>query len=262
MIIRKPEPIASSEITDRATYLRRREFISAAAAGSALLSTPITRDASGEATLAIDMTRGAVAGIAADVSFDPTQWEPVWIGAGDRLSRALRIHADAPTDVARLVAVSVPVESGVTTGDLGRFRFRPLVTDADLARIRLRDIQLADPHGARIAVTSALPVLTRQPFGVSTSVGQNYPNPFNPETWIPFSVSDTGPVTLTVFAADGSSVRALSLGEVQPGKYQDRSRAAYWDGRNALGELAPSGVYFYRLTSEAGSATGRMVIAK
>jgi sulfoxide reductase catalytic subunit YedY len=39
LIIRKPEPIPSSEITDRATYLRRREFISGAAAGGALLTS-------------------------------------------------------------------------------------------------------------------------------------------------------------------------------------------------------------------------------
>ena len=69
MIIRKPEPIASSEITDRATYLRRREFISAAAAGSALLSTGLlgcfdspTADAAPEPQTAPSGTPGAHGG--------------------------------------------------------------------------------------------------------------------------------------------------------------------------------------------------------
>jgi sulfoxide reductase catalytic subunit YedY len=39
LLIRKPAAIRSSEITDRSLYLRRREFLSGAAAGGALLSS-------------------------------------------------------------------------------------------------------------------------------------------------------------------------------------------------------------------------------
>ena len=41
-----------------------------------------------------------------------------------------------------------------------------------------------------------------------------------------------------------------------------RSRAAYWDGRNALGERVASGLYFYTLTAGEFTATRRMLILK
>ena len=44
--------------------------------------------------------------------------------------------------------------------------------------------------------------------------------------------------------------------------YHTRNRAAYWDGRNALGERVATGVYFYRLETADFTATKRMVIVK
>ena len=40
------------------------------------------------------------------------------------------------------------------------------------------------------------------------------------------------------------------------------SRAAYWDGRNALGEPVASGVYFYTLKAGDFTATRKMLIKK
>ena len=57
-------------------------------------------------------------------------------------------------------------------------------------------------------------------------------------------------------------VRTLSLGYQLAGVYQNRSRAAYWDGRNELGEPVASGVYFYTLTAGEFSATRKMLITK
>lgn len=91
---------------------------------------------------------------------------------------------------------------------------------------------------------------------------QNYPNPFNPETWIPYHLSETAPVTVSIYNANGRKIRTLSLGFQSAGFYQNRSRAAYWDGRNDLGERVASGVYFYHLSAGDYSATRRMVILK
>ena len=46
------------------------------------------------------------------------------------------------------------------------------------------------------------------------------------------------------------------------GYYTDRHRAAYWDGRNELGEPVASGVYFYHLSAGDYAATRRMFILK
>ena len=90
----------------------------------------------------------------------------------------------------------------------------------------------------------------------------NYPNPFNPETWIPYHLSEPAKVTLTIYSIDGKVVRQLALGHQAAGYYHDRSRAAYWDGRNAVGEQIASGIYFYTLTAGDFTATRKMLIRK
>ena len=95
-----------------------------------------------------------------------------------------------------------------------------------------------------------------------TALLPNYPNPFNPETWIPYQLAVPADVTLSIYAADGKLVRTLDLGHRSVGIYESRSRAAYWDGRNALGERVASGVYFYTLKAGDFAATRKMLIMK
>ena len=95
-----------------------------------------------------------------------------------------------------------------------------------------------------------------------TALLHNYPNPFNPETWIPYHLSQPADVTLTIYAIDGKVVRHLDLGHQAAGYYQDKSRAAYWDGRNAVGERVASGLYFYTFTAGDFAATRKMLIMK
>ena len=95
-----------------------------------------------------------------------------------------------------------------------------------------------------------------------TALLANYPNPFNPETWIPYHLSKPADVTLTIYDIKGRVVRTLDLGHQRAGLYQARTRAAHWDGRNAVGEKVASGVYFYTLTAGDFSATRKMLIRK
>ena len=95
-----------------------------------------------------------------------------------------------------------------------------------------------------------------------TSLLPNYPNPFNPETWIPYHLASRTDVTINIYNAQGILVRALMLGHQSAGYYTDRDRAAYWDGRNTLGEQVASGIYYYTLTAGDFGATRRMLILK
>ena len=95
-----------------------------------------------------------------------------------------------------------------------------------------------------------------------TALLRNYPNPFNPETWIPYQLAESAEVTLTIYDINGQPVRRLALGHQAAGMYRSRSRAAYWDGRNQLGEPLASGLYFYTLTADEFTATRRMLILK
>lgn len=94
------------------------------------------------------------------------------------------------------------------------------------------------------------------------ALGANFPNPFNPETWIPYQLAKPSDVTLTIYNMRGVVVRELRLGHQAAGVYTSRSRAIYWDGRNAFGEKVASGVYFYMLKAGDFTATRKMLIRK
>ena len=90
----------------------------------------------------------------------------------------------------------------------------------------------------------------------------NYPNPFNPETWIPYDLAEDAYVHIHIHNSKGESIRRLPLGFQTTGTYRSQSRAAYWDGRNAVGEPVASGIYFYTFQAGQFKATRRMVILK
>ena len=91
---------------------------------------------------------------------------------------------------------------------------------------------------------------------------QNYPNPFNPETWIPYQLTEDSSISISIYDSSGKLIRTLPLGVQAAGFYNNRSRAAYWDGKNQVGEPVASGVYFYTFTTGEFSATRKMLILK
>ena len=139
------------------------------------------------------------------------------------------------------------------------------ITSLDRAMLETQlSLLLAQTDGSRryqqaIAFLQTL-LATTHP--TKTRLLANYPNPFNPETWIPYQLAKPADVTLTLYDIQGRVVRHLDLGHQRAGIYQNRSRAAYWDGRNAQGEPVASGVYFYTLTAGDFSATRKMFIRK
>jgi len=85
----------------------------------------------------------------------------------------------------------------------------------------------------------------------------NYPNPFNPSTTINYSVASAGQTTLTIYNMMGQEVVTL-VSEQQPaGEY-----SVVWDGRDAAGISASSGVYLLRLQSGEFSQTRRITLLK
>ena len=95
-----------------------------------------------------------------------------------------------------------------------------------------------------------------------TALLPNYPNPFNPETWIPYQLAKSSDVKITIYDTRGTLIRRLELGHQPAGYYTNRSRAAYWDGRNSLGERVVSGIYFYQLQANNVSSSRKMLILK
>ena len=78
------------------------------------------------------------------------------------------------------------------------------------------------------------------------SLGQNFPNPFNPTTGIPYWLPTESYLDVTVYDILGREVRTL-VSDIKPaGTY-----SAIWDGKNELGQVVASGVYFYAMTAKS-----------
>jgi hypothetical protein len=87
---------------------------------------------------------------------------------------------------------------------------------------------------------------------LSFELFQNYPNPFNPKTQIGFWVGEYGLVTLRVFDVLGREIATLLNERKPPGIYK-----VEWDGGDY-----PSGVYFYRVQTETGTSTNKMLLLR
>ena len=115
------------------------------------------------------------------------------------------------------------------------------------------------------------PPFAVEPFGLKittmahlkrTALYQNFPNPFNPETWLPYQLAAEAPVRFSIYNIHGQLMRELDLGMQAAGDYLTREAAAYWDGRDQVGEAVSSGMYFFTLQAGGFQATRRMLIVK
>ena len=125
----------------------------------------------------------------------------------------------------------------------------------------LGDIVLGIPISTNPAAPGIAALVTHQ-LPVETQLLANYPNPFNPETWIPYRLATNTDVRILIYDARGSIVRHLGLGHQPAGTYTDKRQAAYWDGRNTLGEPVASGLYFYQLQTDTVSLLRKMLILR
>lgn len=90
--------------------------------------------------------------------------------------------------------------------------------------------------------------------GQSLFLEPNVPNPFDKATTIAYTLDRETPVTLRVFDAFYNDVRTLVDAEVQtPGRYEIEFVP--------VGEFS-SAMYFYSLTTDAGTETRRMLLVR
>ena len=113
-----------------------------------------------------------------------------------------------------------------------------------------------------LGMAGLLREMIRQSIPKKTMVFQNYPNPFNPDTWIPFQLAEDTVVKIAIYNASGMLVRTLDLGYREAGIYIGKTRAAYWDGMNDVGENVASGVYFCRIQLGDLVTVKKIILAK
>jgi cyclomaltodextrinase len=86
---------------------------------------------------------------------------------------------------------------------------------------------------------------------------QNHPNPFNLSTKITFSLPRAMNMRVIVINSCGETVKTLGHDHLSRGFH-----TITWNSRNTAGREVPGGVYFYRLISEDGTFTGKMLLLR
>lgn len=114
----------------------------------------------------------------------------------------------------------------------------------------LLNVQYDSLFYALAEIVTSVPIFQETP--QEYSLNQNYPNPFNPTTTIKFHVASFAFVSLKVYDVLGREVTTLVNTELNPGEY-----SVQFDAKNL-----PSGIYFYRLSSETFIQQRKMVVLR
>ena len=92
---------------------------------------------------------------------------------------------------------------------------------------------------------------------VGFSLSNNYPNPFNPSTTIRYYLPEHSHVRIEIFNLLGQSTCVLVNGEQPSGEH-----TVVWDGQTTDGNVAPTGVYFYRIITDDHTVSRKMMLLK
>jgi hypothetical protein len=120
-------------------------------------------------------------------------------------------------------------------------------------------VSAVDHAGNESAPASAGTVTDADPPAMprSFALHQNVPNPFNPTTRIRFDLPEAADVRLVIYDVSGRKIRELASGTMAAG-----AREVTWDGRDAGGRAAASGIYFYRLDAGRFTQTRKMILLR
>ena len=180
---------------------------------------------------------------------------------GQTSQGAADINGDGVVNIDDIIAVAAAVDS-VAAAPAARAAM-PRDLTAEMVENWLTEAKLAGKNTPQyqrgiLTLEQLLAVLAPK----ETALLPNYPNPFNPETWIPYRLATGSDVQISIYDLNGALIRQLDLGHQRAGVYIEKTRAAYWDGRNENGEAVASGAYFYQLRTDDYNALRRMVIVK
>ena len=225
--------------------------------GAAIISLSETRAVAGESMtvpLRVDSVNGLAGG-------------DIWVTYDSEVLRATDILSNADMLLARNIAepgtirIAFACSGRLNANTLAEIQFDVLADS--VSAIEFQRVELYRPDASPISLVRVDGKFTSWAVPPEHSaLLQNFPNPFNPDTWMPYQLKEGGEVTLQILSVAGELTRELKLGYRSPGLYISRGRAAYWDGKNEVGEQVSSGVYFYTIQAGDFTATGKMTVAK
>jgi hypothetical protein len=137
--------------------------------------------------------------------------------------------------------------------NLGNVQFKFIASDLinpSLVEAAVDDFELLTGSGS-----SAVPTEAEAP--ARFALLGSKPNPAHASTSIAFQIPVSGPVRLNVYDVSGRLVRTLANQSFAAGVHQ-----VVWDGADAQGKNAASGVYFYKMQAGSYQATRSLVLSR
>ncbi len=144
---------------------------------------------------------------------------------------------------------SLLANNGIEDGETTTVHHRALSSNGSLITFEgeVRTLEITRGEGTSINEPG------RDELPRSVTLNQNYPNPFNPTTQIEYGMPEAGHVTIEVFDVTGRKVATLV----------DAIQSAGWHVVTLDSGSLASGLYLYRLTSDAGpNLTRQMMLVK
>jgi len=88
-------------------------------------------------------------------------------------------------------------------------------------------------------------------------LGDPYPNPFNPIVMMDLTNHEPSEYTISIVNLKGEKVYHKSLGVLEPGNH-----SINWNGKNILGNLLPSGIYFLELSNSKFIENKKLILLR
>jgi DNA-binding beta-propeller fold protein YncE len=182
------------------------------------------------------------------------EWE--WINVDLNPSEAaIYLSTDGGVAYPITVATSEPVD--------GSFTWTVPGIETQNARIQ---VVLIDPEvGTAADESDASFEISRSSTGAPDAagvpsilfLGRTVPQPFSGTATVRFGLPAQTRAELAVYDVDGRMVKRLATGELPAGTWE-----RVWDGYDDAGRKVPSGTYFLRLSTPAGTETQRMTLLR
>jgi len=219
------------------------------------LNVPETRAVGEMFTVGLWMkAAGNIQGMSVDLSYNAAVVEPVGVEPGELLSRQPQGSTVLSARPGNLDLVLLGVGRGIAgEGVVAQARFR--VKSAGDPGIGLARVDARNAENAAVAMGSR-PSGSEAPPS-RTGIAAVGPNPFADRTSIQLSLSQDGPVKLSLYDVTGREVRWLVNGTMTAGL-----RVVEWDGRSSSGARLPVGFYVLRLEAAGVTQSRPIFIVK
>ncbi len=147
--------------------------------------------------------------------------------------------------------VNIPDELELILYDRTKDAFIDLLEDS-FERLILEESESADSYQLILSKSVSTNGETDPDLPTRFEVFQNYPNPFNPTTKISYSLPESSPVRVEIFNISGALIQSKT--------FENKQRGTHFFSFD--GSRLSSAVYFYRVTTEFGSQSGKMILLK